>query len=66
MAERVYPLMIANLRAAAPIGKLARIVRSWLSLTGAPLETALQDPGLFPPAIRLSAVARQAIAAGVP
>jgi hypothetical protein len=58
--------MIANLQAAAPICDLARIVRSWMRLTRAPLEATLEDPCVFPPDIRFSAVARGAIAASLP
>jgi fructuronate reductase len=65
LAERVYPLMIANLGTAAPIRHLARIVRGWMVLTRAPLEATLEDPCMFPPAIRLSAIAREAIASSL-
>jgi fructuronate reductase len=66
LAERVFPLMIANARAGTPIADLSRIVRAWLSYTCAPVDTALNDPDLFPPGIRLSDVARAAIAASAP
>lgn len=63
LADRVFPLMIANVRATAPIERLARIVRGWLLLTRTHLDTALDNPSLFPPAIRSSPIAREAIAA---
>jgi fructuronate reductase len=66
LAERVFPLMIANARAGTPIAHLSRIVRAWLKHTRAPVEVALDDPNLFPPGIRMSAVARAAIAASTP
>jgi fructuronate reductase len=66
LAERVFPLMIANIRAGTPISHLSRIVRAWLLHQSAPVETALNDPNLFPPGIRMSDVARAAIAASAP
>jgi fructuronate reductase len=63
LAERIFPLMIANARTGAPIRSLARIVRGWLeSACGeTPVQNALDDPTLFPPAIRESASLRAAI-----
>ena len=66
LAERVFPLIIANARAGIPIAHLSRIVGGWLWYTRAPIETALGDPSLFPPGIRMSDVARAAIAASAP
>ena len=66
LAERVFPLIIANARAGTPIAHLSRIVSAWLVYSRAPLETALDDPNLFPPGIRMSDVARAAIAASAP
>jgi len=44
LGERVFPLMIANANAGVPVRGLARIVRGWLALTQADLDTALEDP----------------------
>jgi fructuronate reductase len=66
LAERVFPLIIANARAGTPIAHLSRIVSAWLAHSRAPLETALDDPNLFPPGIRMSDVARAAITASAP
>jgi fructuronate reductase len=66
VAERVFPLMIANASAGAPVRGLARIVRGWLALTHADLNTALENPKLFPPAIRSSPMLRAAIEEAIP
>jgi fructuronate reductase len=63
LAERIFPLMIANARTGAPIRSLARIVRGWLeSAYGeTPVQSALDDPTLFPLSIRENAALRTAI-----
>lgn len=66
LAERVFPLMIANARAGVPIAHLSRVVRAWLKHTGMPVERALDEPDLFPPGIRMNDAARAAIAASAP
>jgi fructuronate reductase len=63
LSERVFPLMTANAAAGAPVGGLARIVRGWLDLTGTDPLAALQDPMVFPPAIRANSILRAAISA---
>ncbi len=66
LTERVFPLMSANARTAAPVRGLARIVRGWLQLMGYDPNAALSDATLFPAAIRLDPVLRTAIAQAVP
>jgi fructuronate reductase len=63
LAQRIFPLMIANTGSGAPIGSLARIVRGWLeSAYGEThVQSALDDPTLFPPSIRENASLRAAI-----
>jgi fructuronate reductase len=63
LAERIFPLMIANAAAGAPVRSLSRIVRGWLELVrGKPhWQTALDDPALLPPPIRKNASLRAAI-----
>jgi fructuronate reductase len=80
LAERIFPLMIANAGAGIPVRGLSRIVRSWLELAavgsikdpyqellatwsraGADLQSALDDPMLFPPPIRSNAMLRASI-----
>ncbi len=63
LAERVFPLMIANAAAGAPIRSLSRIVRGWLELEYGEMRVqgALDDPTLFPPPIRENASLRAAI-----
>jgi fructuronate reductase len=63
LAERIFPLMIANARTGAPIRLLARIVRGWLEWVygAAHVPGALDDPRLFPPPIRGNPSLRAAI-----
>jgi fructuronate reductase len=63
IAERIFPLMIANAGTGTPIRSLSRIVRGWLdSAHGArPVQSALDDPALFPLPIRENASLRAAI-----
>jgi fructuronate reductase len=80
LAQRIFPLLIANAGAGIPIRALSRIVRSWLELAaagsikdpcqallaswssaGADLESALDNPMLFPPPIRSNAMLRGSI-----
>ena len=63
LAERIFPLMVANAGTGAPIRLLSRIVRGWLELTygEAHLRAALDDPRLFPPPIRDNPSLRAAI-----
>jgi fructuronate reductase len=65
LGERVFPLMISNAKAGAPVHGLARIVRGWLELTQASPKAALEDPTMLPPAIRTNSALRAAIAAAV-
>lgn len=54
LAERLYPLMSANLKAGRPVGRMAAVVRAWLD-SHAPGDLAAQrvrDPALFPAAFR--------------
>jgi mannitol-1-phosphate/altronate dehydrogenase len=63
LAERIFPLMIANAATGAPIRLLARIVRGWLESMHDKerLHAALDDPRLFPPPIRDNPSLRAAI-----
>jgi fructuronate reductase len=63
LAERVFPLMVANGAAGAPVHGLARIVRGWLALTRTDLQQAFTDSAILPPAISANALLRGAIAA---
>jgi fructuronate reductase len=65
LGERVFPLMLANAAQGAPVLGLARIVRGWL-LTLPDPDAALEDPALFPPAIRMNLKLRAAISAAIP
>ena len=63
VAERIFPLMISNAATGAPVRSLARIVRGWLeSAYGEThVQSALDDPTLFPLPIRENASLRTAI-----
>jgi fructuronate reductase len=63
LAERIFPLMIANAGSGAPIRSLARIVRGWLDSEYGEthVQSALDDPTLFPLPIRENASLRAAI-----
>jgi fructuronate reductase len=63
VAERIFPLMIANAATGAPVRSLARIVRGWLASAfgETPVRSALDDATLFPLSIRENASLRTAI-----
>jgi fructuronate reductase len=63
LAERVFPLMIANAGTGVPIRSLSRIVRGWLESEYGEMRVqgALDDPTLFPSQIRENASLRAAI-----
>jgi fructuronate reductase len=63
LSERVFPLMILNAAAGAPVRGLARIVRGWLEFTRLDPDVALQDPRLFPPEIRSNSILKATISA---
>jgi fructuronate reductase len=65
LSQRVFPLMIINLRSGAPITRLAQIVRAWLNFKHMDMNAALEDASLIPSAIAGSPVARAAILSGV-
>jgi fructuronate reductase len=61
LTERVFPLMIANANAGAPVRGLARIVRGWLDSTQTDVNAAMADPKVLPSAIRTNSILRTAI-----
>jgi fructuronate reductase len=63
LAERIFPLMVANAGSGAPVRSLSRIVRGWLQSAHGetPVQSALDDPALFPPPIRENASLRAAL-----
>jgi fructuronate reductase len=63
LAQRVFPLMLANLQSGAPLTRLARIVRAWLARQPLEVRAALDDASLIPPAIGSDPTARAAILA---
>jgi fructuronate reductase len=54
LAERLYPLMAANLNAGRAVGRMAAVVRAWLDAEapGAPAHQRVLDPALFPESFR--------------
>ena len=65
LAQRIFPLMIANRRAGLPVARLGRVVGAWIawSATMGP-RPGLDDPAHFPPELRADPVLRAAIARG--
>jgi fructuronate reductase len=61
LAQRVFPLMISNLRAGVPFNRLGAIVRGWLTHAGLDIDAALADPALFPDDFRREEALRRAI-----
>ena len=65
LAERIYPLMRANLAAGRPVSALAAVVRAWLDFVRPSCwgEQRLSDPELFPEAFRAEPRMGAAVAA---
>ena len=61
LAQRVFPLMIANRKAGLPVDRLGAIVQAWLVFAGKCPSVALADPGLFPDTFRDDTVLQAAI-----
>jgi fructuronate reductase len=80
LAQRIFPVLIANVRAGRPAARLAQVVRAWLDFarqgpikdperarleswakSGAGIESALDDPHLFPEPFRAEAAVRALI-----
>jgi fructuronate reductase len=61
LSQRIFPLIIANLRKGAQITRLAQIVRAWLNLERVDAEAALEDASLIPASIAGNPSARAAI-----
>ncbi|CAN7393594.1 mannitol dehydrogenase family protein [Phenylobacterium sp. LjRoot219] len=63
LAQRIFPLMIANQRAGLPVTRMGRVVRAWIdwSATQGPPPRDLDDPTLFPAEIRSNPALRAAI-----
>lgn len=62
LAQRIFPLMIANQRAGLPLGRMAGVVSAWIDWSatqGAPRD--LDDPAIFPPEIRNTPALRAAL-----
>ena len=65
LSQRVFPLMIANLRTGAAITRLAQVVRAWLDYKQLDFKAALDDASLIPPSIAAYPAARAALLSGV-
>jgi fructuronate reductase len=62
LAERIFPIMVANAERGVSVHRLARVVRGWIDMTRGDHAAALDDPTLLPPDIRLNPALRAAIA----
>jgi fructuronate reductase len=61
LAERIFPIMLANAAKGVPVQRLARVVRAWIDAKRGEAAAALDDLELLPPAIRSNPVLRDAI-----
>jgi fructuronate reductase len=65
LAQRIYPLMVSNVRAGLPVGRLGSIVSRFLKFKGcrdrADLERWLDDAGVFPDDFRTEPRLRRAV-----
>ncbi|CAN7289365.1 mannitol dehydrogenase family protein [Phenylobacterium sp. LjRoot225] len=62
LAQRIFPLMIANARADLPVARLGQVVRAWIDWSATQgLRPSLGDAAIFPPEIRSDAGLRAAI-----
>jgi fructuronate reductase len=66
LAQRIFPLLIANARAGRSTARLGAVVRAWMDWTAeaAGRRPDLADPALFPAEIRADAALRAAILGG--
>jgi fructuronate reductase len=63
LAQRVFPLMLANARSGLPTARLARIVRAWMDWTARTGgdRPDVDDPAVFPSELRSDRALRAAI-----
>ena len=61
LRERVHPLILSNIAAGRPAGRLGRIVAAWLAAERRPPASALDDPGLFAAPFRSDPAVRAAV-----
>ena len=66
LAQRVYPLMIANSKAGLPFAHLGRVAAGWVRYAGLAADAALSDPALFPEAFRQEPALRRAVIESLP
>lgn len=62
LAQRIFPLMIANRRAGLPVARLGQVVRGWIDWSATKgTRPELDDPALFPPELRADPALRAAV-----
>lgn len=63
LAQRIFPLMLANARAGLPVTRLGRVVGAWVDWTAqaSGKRPDLSDPALFPPELRALPTVKAAI-----
>jgi fructuronate reductase len=68
LAQRVFPLMVANARAGLPVKRLGEVVRAWMDWTASAQgrRPDLDDTALFPPEVRAEPGLRAAILGAAP
>jgi fructuronate reductase len=65
LSQRVFPLMIANLRTGAPITRLAQVVRAWLDFKQVDHKAALDAVSMIPSSVVATPAPSPAILSGV-
>ena len=61
LRERVHPLILTNIQAGRPAGRLGRIVAAWLAAERRSPPSALDDPALFAAPFRSDPAVRAAV-----
>jgi len=64
LSQRIFPLMISNLRTGAAIARLAQVVRAWLDFEQVDPKAALDDGSWVPPCVATNPAARVVILSG--
>jgi fructuronate reductase len=67
LAERIHPLMLANVREGRPVHRLGAIIKAWLdrerTLSGGRVDASINNPALFSEQFRADPRLRAAIEA---
>jgi fructuronate reductase len=64
LSQRIFPLLIANLRSGRPAGRMAAVVRAWMKRQPQNPTALLDDPAVFPDAFRTDPSVRSLVLEG--